>query len=185
MNVLILNGGVGGAHGNSAALLKHLQPHLQNVANVQTIALVERLPEIAEIQKADAFVFLTGTYWDSWGSPLQKFLEAFTEHETSELWLGKPAAVIVTMHSVGGKAVLSRLQGVLTTWGCLIPPLGGMVYSALAQTALRADFDGEADCWRPEDLAVVAHNLLAAASLRASWQRWPVDGEDAKRRWLE
>lgn len=183
--VLILNGSLGGAEGNSAALLPRLRAHLEPASEVQEVALAQRLPSEEEIRTADGFFFATGTYWDSWGSPLQKFLEAFTQHETSDLWLGKPAAVLVTMHSVGGKSVLSRLQGVLTTWGLLIPPLSGMVYSALADEVLQHEFDGQADCWCPEDLEILAANLLAAIPLRTTWRRWPVDRRDPARRWLK
>ena len=185
MKVLFLNGSVGGRRGNCAALLDRLRPHFNQRAEVADAVLAEATPAVDQIAASDAFVFVTGTYWDSWGSPLQKFLEDFTAYETSELWLGKPAAVLVTMHSVGGKGVLSRLQGVLTTWGLQIPPLGGMVYSALADQALRGAFDGESDCWRTEDLTVIAHNLLAAVPLRAAWQTWPVDHGDPRRRWLD
>ena len=90
------------------------------------------------LRQANGIVFVTGTYWDSWGSPLQKFLEDLTPWECSDVWLGKPAAVVVSMQEVGGKAVLSRLQGVLSSLGCIIPPCSGMVYSHVGQCALEA-----------------------------------------------
>ena len=43
-------------------------------------------PEV--LAEADGFVFATGTYWDSWGSPLQKFLEETTAFEGTSVWLG-------------------------------------------------------------------------------------------------
>ena len=70
----------------------------------------------AALKMAEAVLFVTGTYWDSWGSPLQKFLEDHAYLETSPVLMGKPAGAIVLQHFCGGKAVLSRLQGVLSTW---------------------------------------------------------------------
>jgi hypothetical protein len=45
---------------------------------------------------------------------------------------------------------------------------------------------GAEDYWSPEDLAVVAHNLLAAARQpRADWKAWPVDRTDYRRTWID
>ena len=142
------------------------------------------------LANADAVVIATGTHWDSWSSALQRFLEDATPSEGSALWLGKPAAIIVTEHSTGGKGVLSRLQGVLVTFGCTIPPLSGLV---LSQAALRANDRAPrapraADFWDLNDLTTVAHNLLLAARTRPDatpWQVWPVDRENTHHRWLE
>jgi chromate reductase len=136
---------------------------------------------------ADALVFATGTHWDSWSSPLQKFLEDATPAEAGPLWLGKPAAVLVTEHSVGGKAVLSRLQGVLLTLGCSLPPLSGLVLSQAVQLARRHTPDPALadDFWSPDDLDVIAHNLLTAARQpRPAWRAWPVDRQHFSRPWL-
>ena len=148
---------------------------------------------------SDGLVFATGTYWDSWGSPLQRFLEQATALEAEGAFLGKPAAVLVTMHSVGGKGVLSRLQGVLSTLGCLIPPMSGLVYSLATQVATRmterlaaghGDADAAAaaahldDFWHLDELEVVAHNLLEALAGGRDYHSWRVDGGDPRRRWL-
>ena len=199
--ILMINGSLGGEHGNTAALEEYLLRSLFPHASCERLFLADiaargdfgdwsLLPE--KIAKSDGFVFTSGTYWDSWGSPLQQFLERSTDFEGSSLWLGKPAAVIVTMHSVGGKSVLSRLQGVLSTLGLQIPPMSGMVYSLANHWALRASQDQGfgGDLWRPEDLEVVAKNLLEALRTHQNfgpssrWTSWPVDSGDPRRRWF-
>jgi NAD(P)H-dependent FMN reductase len=191
--VLLLDASLAGPGGNSSALLDLLATYLEPLAHVERGALsgasgADFTTLEPALRAADAFVFATGTHWDSWSSALQKFLEDATPAETSSLWLGKPAAVLVTEHSVGGKAVLSRLQGVLVTLGCAIPPLSGLVIAQSAQLARRHCPDPGAceDYWSPEDLAVVAHNLLASIRRpRPEWRAWPVDRDGFRKRWLK
>jgi len=188
--VLVLNGSLGGACGNTSAVLQSLQTSLEKRASVEVVHLASdvRTPEQLRerMLMAGAFVFATGTYWDSWGSPMQRFLEQSTELEASDVWLGKPAAVVVTMHSVGGKGVLSRLQGVLTTLGCSIPPMTGFVYSLAAHLAMREAPNSAhlGDFWQLADLETVAHNLLEAASHRANYDTWVVDRRNPHRLWI-
>lgn len=194
--ILLLDASRAGPGGNSSRLLALLAPRLSPHAELDSAALSG--PQAADfaalaprLRAADAFVFATGTHWDSWSSALQKFLEDATPAEASDLWLGKPAAVLVTEHSVGGKAVLSRLQGVLVTLGCSLPPLSGLVLSRAALAARRHAPDASAaeaaeDYWSPADLEVVAHNLLAAARApRPAWRAWPVDRRHFDRPWLD
>jgi hypothetical protein len=116
---------------------------------------------------------------------MQRFLEEATEFEVGDIWVGKPAAVLVTMHSVGGKGVLSRLQGVLSTMGMLIPPMSGMAYSLATHLAMQIkDNSFHADFWQIQDLAIIAHNLTEALSGGRSWKAWPVDTQDPYRRWF-
>ena len=123
---------------------------------------------------------------------LQKFLEDATPAEGTKLWLGKPAAVVVSEHSVGGKGVLSRLQGVLVTLGCTLPPMSGLVLSRAAVIAAQHDADAARDFWCVDDLRVVCHNLAEAARVSLPhaapatprWKTWPVDREDFGARWL-
>lgn len=191
--VLLLDASLTGPGGNSSALLGLLATHLDPLAQVERVALsgpagTNFAALEPSLRAADAFVFATGTHWDSWSSALQKFLEDATPAEASSLWLGKPAAVLVTEHSVGGKAVLSRLQGVLVTLGCAIPPLSGLVLAQSAQLARRHCPDPGAceDYWSPEDLVVVAHNLLASVRRPSpEWRAWPVDRSGYRKRWLE
>ena len=190
--VLLLDASLAGPGGNSSALLDLLAPRLAPFAEIDQAALSGPAGKNfaalePALRAADAFVFATGTHWDSWSSALQKFLEDATPAEASPLWLGKPAAVLVTEHSVGGKAVLSRLQGVLVTLGCAIPPLSGLVVAQSVQLARLHCPDPDAcdDYWSVDDLAVVAHNLLVGVRRpRPDWRAWPVDRTDYRRRWL-
>ncbi|RZA08855.1 MAG: hypothetical protein EOP11_03565 [Proteobacteria bacterium] len=187
MKILIVNGSLGGAGGNTARLLKGLERAFAARAELRYVHLNEEksLPDLmSDLGWADGFVFSTGTYWDSWGSPLQSFFEKITPTEGTDLWLGKPAAVAVTMHAVGGKGVLSRLQGVLNTLGCSIPPMSGIVYSLSNQLALKADSEFAADFWQPDDLAPIAENLILAMGSNVKYRAWPVDREDPHRRWI-
>lgn len=181
-HISVLDGSLGAPHGNTSRLVKELVTHLPSGVAVTWVNLKQESPTEAQLHQADGFIFASGTYWDSWGSPLQKFLEDATKYEGSDLWLGKPAAVVITMHSVGGKAVLSRLQGVLSTLGLVIPPMSGMTYSLANHLALKAQPNASrADLWSPADLEVIAKNLLKALSLPRDWAPWPVhpgDGVD-------
>lgn len=188
--VLILNGSLGADQGNTEVVIARMQKQLTVESEVAHLKnLLEKKMTTLELKEkihnADALVFTSGTYWDSWGSPMQYFLEAATEFEASDLFMGKPAAVIITMHSVGGKAVLSRLQGVLNTLGMMIPPMSGMVYSLAGQLALETESTFSEDFWSLEDIDVIAHNLLTALYNKQSYKPWPVDHKDPKRIWVQ
>lgn len=153
-----------------------------------TLADCDTSRALERMRDAQAYIFVTGTYWDSWGSPLQKFLEEATASEGTPLWLGKPAGVIVGAHSVGAKGVLSRLQGVLNTYGCLIPPMSGAVLTAANQRALSAQTTAgglHLDFWSEDDLPVVLHNVRTAASRGDDYRGWEVDRSDPKAIWVE
>ena len=185
--ILCVNGSLGGEQGNTAHLVAALKANLGERVEWRELTLSEGgRGEDAEalLAWADGFAFATGTYWDSWGSPLQRFLEEQTGTEATSLWMGKPVAVLVSMHSVGGKGVLSRLQGVLNTLGCTIPPMSGMVYSLANHLALRQGSDFAADLWQFDDLRSIAHNLLQSFSDKPRWETWPVDREDPSRPWI-
>ena len=184
MNILILNGSLGGAGGNTSSALGQLTRHLSSSI---TCHLAEgKMPTREDLAKADAYVFSTGVYWDSWGSPLQKFFEHATPLEGDACWFGKPAACLVTMHSVGGKEVLSRMQGVLNTFGLYVPPMSALTYSLANDIALREGAGSHADdLWSLGDLEVLARNLtLAARAPRLEWSSWPVDRANPQRIWL-
>lgn len=187
--ILILNGSLGGNSGNTEFLLERLQKSLSKSEVLHLKDLLDKKIEIKDIKKkleqADGFVFTSGTYWDSWGSPMQYFLEAATEFEASDIFMGKPAAVMITMHSVGGKGVLSRLQGVLNTLGMLIPPMSGIVYSLAGQLALETESTFAEDFWSLDDVDVIAHNLMTAVNRESTYKSWPVDHKDPKRLWVK
>jgi chromate reductase len=188
--VVVLNGSLGGERGNTGAVLAALLTYLRPRCEVEVIQLATDGRTATELSPnlhgADAFVFATGTYWDSWGSPLQRFFEQATDMEGTDVWLGKPAAVLVTMHSVGGKGILSRVQGVLSTLGLLVPPMSGLVYSLASHIAMHdAPSDPElTDFWQLHDCEIIAHNLLEAAIGGRNWRAWPIDRGAADRLWI-
>ena len=189
--ILLLNASLAGDTGNTAVLLAEIRAHLAPHADLSAATLAAPASDFASLRPqlaaADAFVIGTGTHWDSWSSLLQKFPEDATPAEGTTLWLGKPAAVLVSEHSTGGKSILSRLQGVLVTLGCTIPPMSGLVLSRAALLAAEHAPDDTAtrDLWCREDLSVIAHNLLEAAQGTRNWRVWPVDRTDFAARWLE
>ncbi len=186
--ILVLNGSITGADGNTQSLIELVQDKVESCEVVQLKDFMEKRLSLNEIKsklkKADGFIFTSGTYWDSWGSPMQYFLEAATEFEASDIFMGKPAGVIITMHAVGGKGVLSRLQGVLSTMGMMIPPMSGMVYSLAQHLALETESTFAEDFWSMEDTNVVVHNVLASLGNK-KYQSWPVDHKDPKRIWIK
>lgn len=186
-NVAILLAGLGGRSGNGARLLEHAAPFFEGVStDVRVLAEDARFAaHAAALSEADGFVFVTGTYWDGWSSHLQRFLEEATPSEATPLWLGKPAAVWVTGHSVGGKAVLSRLQGVLSTFGCAIPPMTGLVVTRANELARAHDPEGARDLFGPADLEIAVHNLRVALAHRDGYRAWDVDRGDPSERWLK
>jgi len=185
--ILILNGSPTGAQGNCAQWIKILTTLLKKKAEVEVVHLA-KTPFSSNLEKkieaAAGIIFTTGTYWDSWGSPLQIFLEDMTDLEATPAVMGKPCAVFVLMHSVGGKSVLSRLQGVLSTMGFLIPPMSGMVYSLVSDIALKGKSSHAKDLWQKEDAELILENFLKACDLKLTWTTWPVDKKDPKRKWL-
>ncbi len=198
MSILILNGSPSGHKGNCEVLIRNLTAQIKNnsewkKAKVQIIQLseikwtsVETKKVFASIEMAHGFIFVTGTYWDSWGSPLQIFLENVTPLEGRSAFLGKPAVVLVLNHSVGGKGVLSRFQGVLSTLGCFIPPMSGMVYSWVSQQVLKktSPKDAQSDLWSLEDLTQILENFKKALLIQVKWTSWPVDRNDYRKVWL-
>jgi NAD(P)H-dependent FMN reductase len=180
-NLLVVNGSLGGKAGNTAAVVDLIIKRLNHCCRVETLHLAEQNSSFEELERslrrADGFLLATGTYWDSWGSPLQRFFEQTTHWEGSEIWLGKPAAVVVTMHSVGGKGVLSRIQGLLSSLGCLIPPMTGLPYSLACHIALTetSNQDCADEFWQLDDCEALAHNLLEALHGGRDWKVWAVD----------
>jgi multimeric flavodoxin WrbA len=187
-HILILNGSPSGIGGNTAIIGNRVSSILAQLgfkSSIATLSTESYQDLVPRISKSSAFVFASGTYWESWGSPLQRFFEEATASEGSELWLGKPAAVAISMHAVGGQGVLSRLQGVLSTYGLFIPPMSGLVLSYVNQLALtNCDAALTEDLWRAEDLEVALHNLTQALTPNPQWRTWPRDSVDFEKRWV-
>jgi multimeric flavodoxin WrbA len=187
MSVLIVNAGLAGSRGNSQVVAAHCSAQLraQGVPH-EILTLRDAAPDAlrAAVAGAERLVFVSGTYWGGFSSLLQQAFEELTPSEASDCWLGKPAAVLVTAHQVGAQSVLFRLQGVLVTFGCLVPPLSGVVISKVGE-ALRArapELCG--DVWGLEDVATALHNLLAVPFTASQFRAWPVDREHYAERWL-
>ncbi len=179
LRLLLLNGSVRGSLGNTAALLARATALLPNDWHSETLALAEFTGTIdelgARLQQADALLVGTGTYWGSWGSPLQRFLEVIGAHELSPCFLGKPVGAVVSADSVGGLDIAQRLLGAFSLLGCLIPPLSTLVVSRVAVAATRANESENEDVWQPADLEVVVNNLVLAQRAREiAWTTWPV-----------
>lgn len=176
--LLVINGSISGSSKN-CGLVANLLPKLTTMT-VDIVHLTDNpnpLKLNQSILAADALLLLTGTYWDSCGSPLQKFLEDFSHLDCSPDILGKPVGVVVLQHAVGGKGVLSRLQGVMSSMGFLIPPLTGVVLSRTV--------DISKDAYDFVDLDVVVSNLEKACDYKVAWSNWPVDTDGYDSVWVQ
>lgn len=176
-HVLFINGSVRGEHGNTAELVSRARTLLPPGTSASELVLTSyqgTIEAVAErMRRADALVFASGVYWGNWGSPLQRFLEVLTAYEVSAVFMGKPVAVLATMDSVGGSDMTQRLLGVLSNFGCLVPPLCSLVLSRVGAQA--GGHHADADVWKLGDVRNILHNLLAATEARAlPWQVWPV-----------
>ncbi len=182
-NILIVNGSVRGNLGNSAAIAEKAADIINqsNKGKATILTLTNPMPGIIQVQELllahDAFLIISGVYWNNWGSPLQKFIEVFTSCENTPVFWGKPVGCIVSMDSVGGVEVAGRLHAVFSGLGCWSPPCTTLVLSRVGQEAIEAskglDDDPNEDVWRLDDMEVVIENLLRATTLDCEWKAWP------------
>ena len=98
MRLLALNGSVRGDDGDGAEVLRTalafadaradetMPIEITQVTLATYAGTVEAM--VDKVRAADAFLFVTGTYWGSWGSPLQRFLEVLTPLEATDAFLG-------------------------------------------------------------------------------------------------
>ena len=175
--LLFLNGSLRGTAGNTQRFLMRAATHLNGRAQVEHLSLadytgtVEELVEI--LRQADGFLLGSGVYWNSHGSPMQRFLEVVTGWEATDVFLGKPVGVVLGMDSVGGMEVASRLLSVLNLFGCTSPPFAAVVLSRVSQKAT-ADSNAK-DVYAESDVCILADNiLLAAQSYQPKWLAWEV-----------
>lgn len=179
--LLVLNGALRGALGNTGWLCAEAARLLAGRARVRLLHLAEGSFDMTELEaalaEADAILLATGTYWHSWGSPLQRLIEVLTPLENTPLLFAKPVGALVTMDSVGGAELAGRLLSVFNQLGCAVPPCATLVLSrvaieALAAGAHRAE-DPNDDTWQLADLQHVLDNLLAGPEGRP-FAPWPV-----------
>ena len=188
MSVLIINAGLAATRGNSQVVTEYCRELLGGLGVAhESVVLKDAAPGSvqAAIARAERLVFVSGTYWGGFSSLLQQLFEELTPTEASELWLGKPASVLVTAHQVGAQSVLFRLQGVLSTFGCSIAPMSGVVISKLGEALRSRAPELCDDVWGLEDVATALHNLLGAPFTPEKFRAWPVDREHYAERWLD
>lgn len=180
IRLVVLDGSLRPASGNTSQALSLCTAAFGPDVVVDRIALAEFSGSIAEmatrLRSADGLLVGTGTYWGSWGSPLQQFLELMTPYEATDVFIGKPASVVVTMDSTGGSEVAARLAATLVSLGCWTPPLGWMALSRVGVALGEHASDAVRDVWSPADLGVLAENLVVASRApRLGYRAWSVD----------
>lgn len=187
VSTLIINAGLGGAEGNSQVVAERCQQVLgeRAVAHEAVVLRDVATGEVeAALRRAERLVIISGTYWGGFSSLLQRLIEELTSTEGTDLWLGKPASVLVSAHQVGAQSVLWRLQGVLVTLGCLIPPMSGVVITRTGEELRRLAPEQCDDVWGLEDVGTALANLQATPYARGAYEAWPVDREHFRERWL-
>lgn len=186
--VLIVNGSLGGVTGNTGELLALAEERLSGEVEVEILDLSRRphIDRVLEaVQRADGFIFGTGTYWDAWGSPMQMFLEETAHTEGFDFWVGKPAIVMATAHAVGAKGIVSRLMGVLNVYGLMFPPMAGLAITYVNQTAYpHANDHLKNELWTTNDVETVCHNLIEAMNGTNQWKQWPTNSGRYGDKWL-
>jgi multimeric flavodoxin WrbA len=181
MIITIINGSLGGRSGNTGHLIKKIRKITLKKDSEIKVKIVHLQPSFdwvrvrKIIRSSDGLIFCSGTYWDSWGSPMQTLFEKMTQIEGKKHLLGKPVGVIVTMHSVGAKELVSRMQGVLCSMGCMIPPFTGFAYSYSDHIAHKSRTSGKRlldDVWHIDDLNALIYNVVEAIKKTNNWLVW-------------
>ncbi|MBO9564766.1 MAG: NAD(P)H-dependent oxidoreductase [Niastella sp.] len=182
-NILLINGSIRGELGNAGAIVQQAASYLKQKHNVSSsiLTLSQLKSSIAGVydllNSSSGFFVTTGTYWNSWGSPLQRFLEVMTAFENAPALFGKPVSCAITMDSVGGTDVAARLHFAFAGLGCWSPPCSTIVLSRTGQEAIAASVgkedDPNEDVWRLSDLEVVLDNLVTATQIKPDWKCWP------------
>ncbi len=174
-SVIVINGSSSGAEGNTELILKKIS----NDLNCEHVYLKENsYAELrAKIRKAKGIILGTGNYWSNHSHFLQKFLEDATGDELSDVFLGKPIALIVTSQSTGGMSVVSNLMTTFNLLGCVIPPLSCIVYSQSIHGSENKEF------WKIEDYKVMLHNFLQYVNDKKQLRIWDV-GKNYNNKWI-
>lgn len=169
--------------GNSGRIIGMLEKNAEPLdsGSVEVLTVTEQMPTVKEIKnllsKHDSFLVVSGNYWGSWSSSLQRFIEVVTAYENTPVFFGKPMACVISMDSVGGMDLAARLHSVFSGFGCWSPPCSTVVLSRTAQEAIAAsrnrDGDSNEDVWRPSDIDFLVENLLVSEKIKAPWKAWP------------
>lgn len=175
--ILFLNGSLRGNAGNTHRFLSRAARHVGGRAQIDSLTLADYAGTteqlLASLRQADAFLLGSGVYWNSYGSPMQRFLEVVTGWEATDVFIGKPAGVVLGMDSVGGMEVAARLLSVLNLFGCIAPPFAAVVLSRVGQQV--SEGSNTKDVYAEDDVCTLADNLLLAAQPpKPSWVSWEV-----------
>lgn len=190
-SLLILNGSIHGPSGNCQEVINYISKQYSKKLQIESISLKDvSLEDIkSKIFQADSFLVITGTYWESWGSPLQKFFEDVTSLEGSKYFMGKPLGAIVLSHSTGGRGVLNRILINLNLFGCLIPPMAGVELSFIAQEAKKYSKEKGLieDVWSFKDINSVIENIMIYLNLKNNpkFLAWDIDSKDFNKKWIK
>lgn len=181
-NILIINGSIRGTVGNSGEIIKKAISHLQQEKHIATtvLTLTDPISSISSVKhlfkEANGFLIVSGTYWNSWGSPLQRLIEVMSVFENTEVFFGKPVACAISMDSVGGFEVAARLHAVFSGFGCWSPPCSTLVVSRVGLEAVDRTYgrkdDPNEDVWRLDDLQIVINNLIVSTHMNINWKCW-------------
>lgn len=178
--IVVLDGSLRPDEGNTARALSRCTAAFDPAVVVDRVALSAYTGTsgqmAARIRAAHGILVGTGTYWGSWGSPLQQFLELMTPWETTDVFFGKPASIVVTMDSTGGAEIAARLAATFVCLGCWLPPLGFMALSRVGVALAEHAPESTRDVWTPADASFIAQNLVVAARApRPAYAAWPVE----------
>ena len=185
--ILILNGSIHGAMNNCGELIKQIKKEFPEVDLLVSHLKTEKPRETKrKLAKAQAILVISGVYWESWGHPLQIFLERFTDLEATNYFVGKPLGAIVLCHSVGGKSVLSKILANFNLFGCLIPPFAGMELSLVAQMALDSKKQNQhkEDIWSFNDVSLIIENIVLSIKPNI-YKKWATDNKNFRKRWIK
>lgn len=183
-NILIINASIRGQQGNSYAIAltaKNYIAKTQN-SNVEIYDLTHPKNTVQEVytllEKADAYIVISGTYWNNISSTLQRFIEVCTPFENTNAFFGKPVSTIISMDSVGGIEVANKIISSFSGLGCWAPPCSTIILSRLGEEAVKLTQDWEddpnEDVWRLEDIKILIDNLIIASQIeKKKWKVWP------------
>jgi|SRR5690554_5095941 len=183
-NILIINASIRGQQGNSYAIALAAKNYIEKTqsANVEIYDLTHPKNTIREVysllENADAFIAISGTYWNNISSTLQRFIEVCTPFENTNAFFGKPVSTIISMDSVGGIEVANKIISSFSGFGCWAPPCSTIILSRLGEEAVKLTQDLEddpnEDVWRLEDIEILIDNLIIASQIeKKKWKVWP------------